>query len=157
VWVALIAAAALASSVVPRSLDERAQAADRVVFAQVVSSRTENHGTADRPKLLSFHTIVVGQDVRGTGPSELVVVQLGGSFGPWEQHVSDDARFVVGETALLLLKCSPKGVCRLAGLADAKLSVNGDDVFIRDMFSGEWSKQKLLPLIDRLKKLQVKR
>ncbi|MFT3835418.1 MAG: hypothetical protein QM723_00275 [Myxococcaceae bacterium] len=145
--------AALASSMVPRSLDERARMADRVVFAQVVSSRTENQGTAEKPKLVTYHHVLIGQDIRGTGPAELDVLQIGGKWGLWEQHVTEDAKFVTGETAVMLLKCLPQGACRLAGLADAKLSVNGDDVFVRDMFNNAWSKQKVAPLIAHLKQL----
>jgi hypothetical protein len=160
---ACFASSALASSMVPRSLDDRARMADRVVFAQVVSSRTENQGTAEKPKLVTYHHVLIGQDVRGSGPAELDILQLGGKWGPWEQHVTEDARFVTGETAVLLLKCLPQGACRLAGLADAKLTVNGDDVFVRDMFTDSWSKQKVAALLAHLKQLppmpatQVKR
>jgi hypothetical protein len=153
------ASVALASSWVPRSLDERAQMADRVVFAQVISSRTENQGTIEKPRLVSYHHVLVGQDVRGAGPAEFDVMQLGGKWGPWEQHVTEDAKFEVGETALLLLKCVPSGACRLLGLADSKLSVKGDDIFVRDMFTGDWSKQKVASLVDHLTHLpkQVKK
>lgn len=140
---------------VPRSLDDRARMADRVVFAQVVSSRTENQGTAEKPRLVSYHHVVVGQDIRGAGPAELDIVQIGGKWGLWEQHVSEDAIFAPGETAVMLLNCRPAGGCRLAGLADAKLSVKGDDVFIRDMHTGEWSKQKVAPLLAHLKQLPL--
>ena len=147
------ASAALASSVVPRSLEERVQRADRVVFAQVVGQRTVNQGTLERPRLVTFTRVVVGEQLKGQGPAEFEVMQLGGRWGLWEQHVSDDARFEVGETAVLLLQC-PAGpeVCRLYGLADGKLNVNGGDAFVRDMVSGQWSRRSLSELFAQLRR-----
>ncbi len=147
------ATGALASTVVPRTLEERVQRADRVVLAQVVSQRTVNQGTPERPQLFTLSHVVVGDAVKGAGPAELDVVQLGGRWGLWEQHVSDDAQLGVGETALLLLTCprSTPGTCRLAGLADAKLTVSGDQVFVRDMFTGAFSRQSLAALLPRLR------
>ena len=52
-----VGTAALASSMVPRSLDDRARMADRVVFAQVVSSRTENQGKFTRVNLRSRYGV----------------------------------------------------------------------------------------------------
>ncbi len=148
-----LASGALASSVVPRTLAERVQQADRVVLAQVVGQRTVNRGTPAKPWLLTYTRVVVGEQLKGQGPLELEVAQVGGRWGLWEQHVTDDARFEVGETAVLLLKC-PAGVdaCRLLGLADSKLSVSGGDAFVRDMFTGQWNRRPLGELLTELRR-----
>ena len=71
---------AVATSLIPHTLLQRAEQADRVVLVQVLSQKVEETKGAEIP-LKTLTKVAVGQDLRGTGPSELTIVQLGGNLG----------------------------------------------------------------------------
>ena len=123
----LAAVPALATTVVPRPLKDRARMADRVVLAQVLSTRTVAEN-GDPRRLLTLTEVLVGEAWKGTGPERLTVVQPGGSLGGWESRIPGDATFAPGETAVLLLRCLEPTRCVLVTLAEGKLQVLGADV-----------------------------
>lgn len=128
----LLPGLALGSQVVKRSLAERARLADRVVLAQVLSSRTVAEGGNPRA-LVTLTEVVVGEALKGQGPERLTIVQRGGALGLWEVHIPGDARLVNGETALLFLKCPEPAVCVLTALGEAKVGVQGDQALLFDL------------------------
>lgn len=128
----LLPGLALGSQVVKRTLAERARLADRVVLAQVLSSRTVAEGGNPRA-LVTLTEVVVGEAVKGQGPERLTIVQRGGALGLWEVHIPGDARLVNGETALLFLKCPEPAVCVLTALGEAKVGVQGQEALVFDL------------------------
>src|SRR5437016_1913893 len=91
--------------VTERSVGERARVlADRVVFAQVLDTRTVTDGAGPRG-MKTFTRVAVGEEFKGSGPAIFDIVQAGGSVGPYEAHIPGDARFRAGETAILLVRC----------------------------------------------------
>jgi hypothetical protein len=143
---------ALATTIVPHTLADRARDSDRVVLVQVLSRRT-SVDPADPRKMKTLTEVVVGQDVRGKGPERLTVVQLGGRNGGWEQKVPGDATFSVGETAVLFLKCIAPERCALVAFGAGKIQVAGGDALYQDLFSGKWVRRPLPDLIAELQKV----
>jgi hypothetical protein len=125
------------STLVPRPLKERAKLADRVVVVQVVSSRTEVRDGDPKKGMFTHTEVLVGETLKGpSGPGfeRLTITQLGGKWGLWEAHVPGDATFMAGETALVLLKCSPTpSTCGLVGLSEGKVTFIGNDAFVYDL------------------------
>ena len=142
---------AFATLVAPHSLAERAQEAERVVLAQVVTTQTvlEN---GDPRRMKTVTEIEVGQSFKGEGPSHVQVVQLGGKSGLWEAHVPGDAVLEAGETALLFLRCSQPGRCTLIALgAGALRMVDGGQLLVPDLKTNTFSKQPLAAVVAQLK------
>ena len=162
--VVLLPAFALATSIVERPLAERARSADRVVLAQVLESKTvvtemvppRVEGGRPTPRMVTVTRLAVGEDYRGSGPSQIEVVQLGGRFGLWEAHVPGDATFEAGETAILLLRCrdaASPGRCTLVNLGEGKLQVVGPDVIERSITLGQSTRRPLRAVADLLRAL----
>ena len=136
-------AAVTASSIIERTVGERAREADRVVLAEVLESRTVVPGEDPR-RMYTLTTVRVGEHLKGQGPERLEIVQLGGRSGPWEAHVAGDAVFRPGELALLLLRCRGEGArCNLMALGEGKLTVIGDDVLVRSLARGSYTRRTL--------------
>jgi hypothetical protein len=152
VWSVVICASslALASTIVPHTLAQRAQRADRVAVVQVLSQWVERSGPAERPTLKTFTRVAVGDEVRGAGSKELTIVQFGGREGPWSLQVPGDATFLVGETALVFLRCQAER-CALVALGEGRLPVVNGEVFVRDLFSGQVAKRSVASVIAELK------
>jgi hypothetical protein len=149
-----LAALVLGSSLVPRPLTERAQLADRVVVVQVLSSRVELRD-GDVRKMFTHTEVVVGDVLKGpSGPGldRLTITQLGGRYGLWESHVPGDATFVPGETALVLLRCSPTpSQCGLVGLAEGKVSLIGNDAFVFDLATNQHHKRPVADVLNEVR------
>jgi hypothetical protein len=139
----------LATSMLPHTLAQRAQASDRVVVAEVIERRTVMEG-GER-----FHTetrLKVLDDVRNTGPSELTLLQLGGTSGARTVHVPGDADFAVGERALVFLACREPSRCVLVSMGEGKQPVvDGAFVIVHDMFTGAFTRRPLAQVIAELR------
>jgi hypothetical protein len=151
-WLFLFPVVALATTIVPHSLVDRAREADRVALVQVLESRAVVEGDAERGAIKTLTRLLIGQDVKGTGPREVTVVQIGGQVGARALRIPGDAAFVVGETALVFLKCRSPERCALVALGEGRLSVVGEGVVYRDLFSGQWVHR---PLLDVLRELST--
>ncbi len=145
-----LASVALASTVVPHSLRERAARSDRVAVVKVLRQWSQNDGTPKHPRLKTYTRVAVGSDVKGAGPREVTIVQLGGRDGPWELHVPGDAAFTVGETAVVFLRCATPERCLLVALGEGRLPVTGGEVTYRDLFTGTVRQQPLSALVAEL-------
>jgi hypothetical protein len=144
--VALLPMAALATTVVPHTLAQRAQASDRVALVQVLSHRVE--GPPKNMKTLT--EVAVGEDVRGAGPKHLTIVQIGGSSQGYEMHIPSDPHFDVGEVSLVFLKCDGDR-CALVALGEGKIQITQDTAVVHDMFSGEFIRRPLREVIAELR------
>ncbi len=141
---------ALATSISPHSLADRAREADRVVLAQVVATQTvlEN---GDPKRMKTFTDVVIGDSYKGEGPDHLQVVQLGGKSGLWEAHIPGDAQLDVGETALLFLKCSQPTRCYLVALGAGALRMVDGQLLVEDLATHKISKQPVPAVLAALK------
>lgn len=134
---------ALASSLVPHTLRQRAEASDRVALVQVLSQRVEETKGAAVP-IKTYTRVAVGRDLRGAGPAELTIVQLGGAVGSERLDLPGDAKFTVGETAVVFLRCRlAADRCHLVALGAGKLDVVGEAVLALDLFTGKWVKKSV--------------
>ncbi len=151
---------ALATTLIPHTLLQRAEQSDRVVLVQVLSQSLEETPGATIPLKTLTH-VVVGRDLRGSGPAELTIVQLGGARGLENTEVPGDAKFHLGETAVVFLRCRlAVDRCHLVAMGEGKLEMAGDEVFVRDLFSGKWARRTLASLVAELSpgaKPEVKR
>lgn len=136
---ALLPAVALSSTIRAHSLAERFAASERVAVVQVLSRVTEG----SERSLKTYTRLLVGDELKGTGPREVTLVQLGGRLGNVDARVPGDADFAVGETALVFLHCKAADRCYLVALGEGKLPVLGSDVLVHDLFTGAYSKRPL--------------
>lgn len=140
---------AQATSAVPMSVEDRSRLAERVVLAQVLSTHTVvNDG--DPRSMRTVTRVVVGEDWKGAGPSELDVEQLGGAWGLWQARIPGDARFQRGETVVLWLRCTAADRCRLLRLGEGKATVEGGVAVLFDLATGQAARQGLLKLKRRV-------
>ena len=153
-FVALVPALAPASTVFEQTLGERTRAADRVVLAQVLDSRTEvagwtparREGGKPTPRMFTVTRVAVGTDLKGGGAAQLELVQLGGRTGLWEAHVPGDASFTSGEQAVLFLRCRDRARperCALVGLGAGKVPVVGNDAVLSSLARPERTRRPL--------------
>ena len=141
---------ALATSLVPHTLLQRAEESDRVALVQVLSQRVEKTPGAEIP-LKTYTRVVIGQDLRGQGPTEVTIVQLGGKYGLETMDVPGDAQFHVGETAIVFIRCRlAADRCHLVAMGQGKLDVAGNDVFVQDLFTGKWGRRTIAELAAEL-------
>jgi hypothetical protein len=137
---------AVATSLIPHTLLQRAEQADRVALVQVVDQRVEETKGAEIP-LKTLTRVVVGQDFRGSGPTELTIVQLGGNLGLQTMEIPGDAKFHLGETAVVFIRCRlAVDRCHLVAMGQGKLDVAGDEFFVQDLFTGKWARRTLASL-----------
>ncbi|MBK7861473.1 MAG: hypothetical protein IPJ65_23230 [Archangiaceae bacterium] len=141
----------LGSSLTPRPLPERAKLADRVAVVQVLKSSVELRG-GDVRKMFTHTEVLVGDVLKGPQPApgieRLTITQLGGRSGLWESHVPGDATFAPGETALVLLRCSPTpNQCGLVGLAEGKVTLIGNDAFVFDLATNRHLKRPVADVL----------
>ncbi|MBI3184799.1 MAG: hypothetical protein HYZ28_21895 [Myxococcales bacterium] len=143
---------AVGSSVIERSVGERARMADRVILAQVLDTRTLVQD-GDPRRMLTVTTLAVGETFKGDHLATLEVVQLGGKWGLWEAHAVGDATFETGETAILLLRCqgASPGRCTLLGLSEGKISVHGEEAFVRSIAKGTAARRKVTSVLEELR------
>lgn len=148
---------ALATTLVPHTLLQRAEQSDRVALVQVLSQTVEETKGATIP-LKTLTRVAVGQDFRGAGPAEVTIVQLGGTLGPQSLEVPGDAKFHVGETAVVFLRCRlAVDRCHLVAMGAGKLEVAGEEVFVQDLFTGKWGRRTVAALMAELSGQPVKR
>lgn len=141
---------ALASTLVPHTLLQRAEQSDRVALVQVVSQTLEETPGAAFP-LKTVTRVVVGQNVRGTGPMELDIVQVGGRRGLETMEIPGDAKFNLGETAIVFLRCRlAADRCHLVALGQGKLDTAGEEAFVQDLFTGKWAKRSIASIVAEL-------
>jgi hypothetical protein len=141
---------ALASTIVPHTLLQRAEQSDRVALVQVISQTLEETPGGQFP-LKTVTRVVVGQNIRGTGPTELNIVQLGGRRGLETMEIPGDAKFHLGETAIVFIRCRlAADRCHLVALGQGKLETAGEEVFVQDLFSGKWSKRTIASVVAEL-------
>ncbi len=142
--------AAFATTIVPHTMAQRAEASDRVALVQVLSRRVEG----DVRALKTVTEVAVGEDIRGKGPSHLSIVQIGGSSGGYELHVPGDASFEVGEVSVVFLKCDGAR-CALVAFGEGKIQINGELAVVHDMFSNQFSRRPVREVIAELKAAQT--
>ena len=148
---------ALATTLIPHTLLQRAEQSDRVVLVQVLSQKVEETKGADFP-LKTLTRVVVGRELRGSGPAELTIVQLGGTRGLETVEVPGDAKFHPGETAVVFLRCRlAVDRCHLVAMGQGKLEMAGEEVFVQDLFTGKWARRTLASIVAELGPVPVKR
>lgn len=144
---------AVATTLIPHTLQQRAENADRVALVQVLSQRVEQTPGAAVP-IKTYTRVAVGSDFKGTGPTEFTIVQLGGTVGAESITMPGDARFAVGETAVVFVRCriaNEADRCHLVAAGAGKLEVSGEEVFVQDLFTGKWSRRTLSALAAELR------
>lgn len=117
------------SSLPPQTLAELTGLSDRIVLARVLDQRV-NVPKGNVRQMTTISRLEVLEEYRGQGPRALELVQLGGRSGPWESHLPGDAKIMVGETALMFLRCpDPKAMerCVLVGLEAGKHTVTAGE------------------------------
>jgi len=137
---------AAATTLIPHTVQQRAEASDRVALVQVLSQRVEERPGEQFP-LKTYTQVAIGSDFRGAGPSVVTIVQLGGTVGATSMEIPGDAKFRVGETAVVFLRCRlAPDRCHLVAMGAGKLDVMGEDAFVQDLTTKKWERKSLSAL-----------
>jgi hypothetical protein len=149
----LVPLAAFATSQIPHTVPQRALASDRVAVVEVIERQTVSD-PSDPRRLKTQTQLQVRENVRGTGPSKVTLVQLGGTLGQQSIVIPGDAHFTVGERALVFLHCTTPERCYLVAMGEGKLPiVDGDKVVVHDMVTEAFSRRPLRDVITELRAL----
>jgi hypothetical protein len=150
----LCAGLASATTLIPHSLQARAQESDQIAVVQVLSFRLERG--ADGKSLKTVTRVAVGERLKGISANEIDIVQLGGQDGLRSSRIPGDADFVLGETALVFLKCkaSPNR-CGLVAFSEGKIELSGDSARVHDMFTDTWRQLKVTELFALIRSAPV--
>lgn len=106
-----------------RTLPDRAREADRIALVKVLDSSVQVPD-GNVMKMVTLTRLEVERELKGQGPKVVELVQLGGTYGPWERHVPGDATFQPSERAVVFLRCKNAvrpDRCILLGLSKGKL------------------------------------
>ncbi len=154
----LVPLGALATTIIPHTVAQRAEVADRVVLAQVVAQHLEAQPKGHVVPFKTITSVVVGEDFKGSGPQALTIVQLGGRRGVETLEVPGDARFHLGETVVLFLQCRVAvDRCHLVALGAGKLDVVGEHVLVQDLESGAWQRRRVADFAAEVKAVRPAR
>ena len=142
---------AVASTLIPHTLGQRGEMADRVALVQVLESRVEPGNEKTPTKTIT--RVMVGEYFKGSGPDEFNIVQIGGVNGAETTHIPGDAEFSIGETAVVFVTCKlAKDRCHLVALGSGRLRFDGAYVRDRNLFNGQWNVLSIDQLKAELKK-----
>jgi hypothetical protein len=100
--VLLLAAFALATTIVPMSVEEITAKSSRIVEGRAQATWSE--WDASHRVLLTYTKFAVSKTLKGGATREVVVQQLGGTDGILTQKVAGVRHFQVGENTLLFLR-----------------------------------------------------
>lgn len=130
----LVAKPAAAAVVVPLSREALVAESDLVVRATVVSRKSG--WNADRSQIMTWTTLRVEEYLKGQGPRELVLRQIGGEAEGLVSEIAGDGHVLPGEDAVLFLRRGD-GVVFLTALAQAvylvRVKADGVAVAQRDL------------------------
>jgi hypothetical protein len=152
----LIPAAALATSITPHTLAQRAVEADRIALVQVLSRDTVMQNNDPR-RMMTVSRLAVAESFKGEGAPFVQLVQLGGKAGLYEAHIPGDAQLEVGATALVFLKCKQPDVCSLVALGAGALRMVEGQLLVPDLKTNTYSKQSLAEVVAQLQVPKVAR
>lgn len=122
-----LTATARATTVLPLDIEGLTARSDRVVRARVLSRESREAG--DPPRLHTFTTLEVLDDLAGSGPARVVLRQLGGTRGGAVERIDGDAELVPGEEVVVFLRANPHGapVMHLVGLGQGAWRIERTD------------------------------
>jgi hypothetical protein len=101
------ATAAMATTVIPMSMEDLSRAASEIAEARAVSSRAA--WNRQHTIIYTYTTYRVTRGLKGASPATITVKQLGGSAGGYTQKVAGVHHAQPGEDALLFLRPSAAG------------------------------------------------
>ncbi|MGZ4838903.1 MAG: hypothetical protein ACXVZR_10165 [Terriglobales bacterium] len=103
----LLTGEAMATTVIPMSVEELTRAASQIVEARALSARSE--WNQQHSLIYTYTTFQVTRGLKGAAAQTITVKQLGGSAGGYTQKVSGVHHAQPGEEALLFLRPSEAG------------------------------------------------
>ena len=151
-WLTLVLvlpAVVLASSITPHSLQQRADASDRVALVQVLTHETRVDPKNPR-KMTTASRLAIAQDFKGEGPQHVTLMQIGGKSGPWEVRVDGDAQLAVGMTLLVFLRCQQPDTCTLVSLGAGALKMVDGKLQVPDLATQTYTAQTLPEVVAQL-------
>ena len=104
---ALLTSGAMATTVIPMSVEELTRVASQIVEARALSARSE--WNPEQSLIYTYTKFQVTRGLKGMAAQTIVVKQLGGSAGGYTQKVAGVHHAQPGEEALLFLRPSEAG------------------------------------------------
>jgi hypothetical protein len=121
--VCLLCNFSLATTVVPMSIERLADASSHVV--EGVAGESYSQWNLTHTQIFTYTNFHVTRALKGSAPPTIVVKQLGGRAGGYEQKVSGVRQFKNGEQAVLFVHASQAndGTAVITGLVQGNFSV----------------------------------
>jgi hypothetical protein len=115
-----------ATTVLLLTRQQLVQQSDLVVRA--TPGQPESRWNKERTLITTSTRLQVRSFLKGSGPKELVLEQLGGKVGEDALVLPGDAQLTPGEDVVLFLRNGEQGAVNLTALAQAAYHVHGDKV-----------------------------
>jgi hypothetical protein len=119
-----LVAPAQASQLIPRTLDELSNTAERIVMARCESASA--HWNAAHTQILTAYQFHVTRTLKGGASPILTLEELGGVVDGRAMKVGDVPRYTVGEAVLLFAARTEIGRWRTLGAGQGKFSLVSD-------------------------------
>ena len=119
----LLAVPVRATTVKRLDLDGLVSTAETIVVGEVLGSET--YWTLDRRVILTRHTILVDETLKGAVEETIEVTIVGGTIGDIVLYVAGMPAFTAGERTVLFLESSSR-YRTVVGLGQGKFRVDGD-------------------------------
>lgn len=119
-------AEARATTVAPTTFGEIVAQAEMILTGQVSARRCEWTGTGSERRIVTIITVEVQAAHKGTPPTHLELVFLGGTVGDTSLEVGGVPQFQVGERSILFVEKNGRKFCPLAGIYHGKLTIERD-------------------------------
>ncbi len=121
----VLGTAAIATTVIPRTVEQLTASSTHVVRARAVDHHSE--WNADHTRIFTYTRFLVLQSFKGDAPSTITVKQLGGHAGGYNMKVAGVRYWQNGEQAVLFLQSDADATFAVTGLmqGDFRLDDNG--------------------------------
>ena len=122
----IIAATALATTVIPPSFDELVSRAEMIFQGRVTDVRSEWTGEGAQRHIMSYVTLRVEDPIKGKPGSTVTLRMLGGTVGGETMEVTDAPKFKVGDRDILFVENNGTQFVPLDGIMHGRFRVKKD-------------------------------
>jgi len=135
----IIAATALATTVIPPSFDELVSRAEMIFQGRVTDVRSEWTGEGAQRHIMSYVTLRVEDPIKGKPGSTVTLRMLGGTVGGETMEVTDAPKFKVGDRDILFVENNGTQFVPLVGIMHGRFRVKKDAAGQDAVFTNEGS------------------
>ena len=135
----IVAAAAMATTVIPPSFDDLVSRAEMIFQGSVTGVRSEWTGEGAQRHIMSYVTLKVEDAIKGNPGSTVTLRMLGGTVGGETMEVTDAPKFKVGDRDILFVENNGTQFVPLVGIMHGRFRVKKDAAGQDAVFTNEGS------------------